>query len=173
MGNSTSSAAPAPARGRLGDREDQLLQVRADVEVTQRRLGRTTVSSCGVAESGYRPCDNARIAVTGGGPGDRRVGSGKSTLARALMLRAVYQGAKVLVIDACPEHAVELSDFIGTPPDDIATQINRKTEAALRAAPGDQDAGGNRSAHTSRRPQLGEGLRRPADQPKQSVRCLD
>lgn len=72
------------------------------------------------------------------------LGSGKSTLARELMLRAVYQGAKVLVIDACPEHAVELSDFIDKSPDDIAAEINKKTEVARHAASGDQDAGGNK-----------------------------
>lgn len=74
------------------------------------------------------------------------LGSGKSTLARELMLRAVYEGAKVLVIDTCAEHAIELSDFIGpsSSPDDIAKAVNIKTEVALRATAGDVNAGGNR-----------------------------
>lgn len=74
------------------------------------------------------------------------LGSGKSTLARELMLRAVYEGAKVLVIDACAEHAIELSDFIGpsSSPDDIAKAINIKTEVALQATAADMNAGGNR-----------------------------
>lgn len=72
------------------------------------------------------------------------LGSGKSTLARELMLRAMYKGAKVLVIDASPEHAVELDEFISDSPDAIAASINAKIGPEARKTGQGPDTGGNR-----------------------------
>lgn len=74
------------------------------------------------------------------------LGSGKSTFARELVMRAIAEDIRVLVLDANPEHAEELECFLAEHPDDIAERVNTKIAGQGTQISQNKESGGSRPA---------------------------